>query len=317
MSFKGTQYPIHFKPYSIDDGDLTIAHIRDAGADAIPNMASSRMKMFMKGRKLDDDRARAKDMGFSSRAVDRVLVTEATTRPVGMPESPVEPRRADRGSEPAVDESGSSEDEADGSRVSSNISGVSSKSKKKNKRKKKRTRGGATPEASSSAYGSSTAGSVPYPTGGAEYLPMPTGAHPSHRVPSPSSIPTTATATPSTTSSRSRSPHPAPSSTSAPTSNPHPSTGSSNPQLDKLESIAAEFHTTLMPRCAVLLESPRADKDKRKQEASRLTLTIEQNIVLKYDGIEHNGDEGVRTRRKELIKEAQMWLGRLDEAASK
>lgn len=318
MYLKGTSYPLHFVPYSIDDGNLTVAHIRDAGAEKLPNMTSERMSMVLNGRRLNDDCARAKDVGFSSRSVDRVYITESTSTPQKMAESPLEPRRATRGSEPAVDDSGSSEDEGEGSRVSSSISGASSKSKKKNKKKKKRGKGGAAPEASSSAYGSSTTtSSVPYPTGGAEYLPMPTGLHPAHRGPSPSSIPTTATETPSTTSSRSRSPHPAPSLTSAPIISTQPSSASSNLQLDKLESIAANFHTTIMPRCATFLESPPPEKDKRKQEASRLTLTIEQNIVLKYDGIEHNGDEAVRARRKELIKEAQIWLGKLDEAASR
>lgn len=45
-----------------------------------------------------------------------------------------------------------------------------------------------------------------------------------------------------------------------------------------------------------------------------MTLTIEQNVVLKYDGIEHDGNEEVRMRRKALVKEAQDWLGKLDSA---
>lgn len=37
-------------------------------------------------------------------------------------------------------------------------------------------------------------------------------------------------------------------------------------------------------------------------------------MLLKYDGIDHGGDDDIRTRRKELIKEAQGWLGKLDAA---
>ena len=84
--------------------------------------------------------------------------------------------------------------------------------------------------------------------------------------------------------------------------------------MAKLESIAAQFHTTLLPKCHAFLSDPPADKAKRQQEVKKLTLTIEQNVVLKYDGIEHDGDEEIRARRKALIKEAQDWLGKLDSA---
>ena len=84
--------------------------------------------------------------------------------------------------------------------------------------------------------------------------------------------------------------------------------------MGKLETIAAVFHDTLLPKCQDLLANPPAEKEKRRQEAGRLTLTIEQNVLLKYDVVETEGDEAVRSRRKELIKEAQGWLGKLDSA---
>lgn len=82
--------------------------------------------------------------------------------------------------------------------------------------------------------------------------------------------------------------------------------------MSKLETIALVFKGKILPMCWTFLADPPAHKEKRRQEAARLTLDIEQHVLLKYDGVDTQDSEAVRSSRKGLVEEARDWLARLD-----
>ena len=59
---------------------------------------------------------------------------------------------------------------------------------------------------------------------------------------------------------------------------------------------------------------PVGDAQKREDEHRALSETILHHVILKLDGVEPDGDEVVRARRKGLVKEMQGVLGALDAA---
>ncbi|CAI4212859.1 unnamed protein product [Parascedosporium putredinis] len=84
--------------------------------------------------------------------------------------------------------------------------------------------------------------------------------------------------------------------------------------LTKLDNVAAYFDKELAPECIKFTRSPPADRTKRDDEHRRLSETILAQVILKLDGVEPNGDEVIRARRKELVRESQQVLGQLDAA---
>ncbi|PKS11091.1 hypothetical protein jhhlp_002852 [Lomentospora prolificans] len=84
--------------------------------------------------------------------------------------------------------------------------------------------------------------------------------------------------------------------------------------LNKLDDIAAYFDRELAPLCIKFTRSPPMDPTKRDDEHRRLSETILQHVILKLDGVEPNGDDAVRSRRKELVRESQQVLHQLDAA---
>lgn len=82
--------------------------------------------------------------------------------------------------------------------------------------------------------------------------------------------------------------------------------------LAKLDAIGSTFHTTLVPQCVKFQAGPPEDPAKREFEHKRLTETILQQVLLKLDGVEVEGDPEARARRKELVREVQGMLNSLD-----
>jgi hypothetical protein len=115
---------------------------------------------------------------------------------------------------------------------------------------------------------------------GPEYLPLPSYALPTQR---PSSSSASKTATPQT-------------------------------PLGKLDALASKFHTEFVPLAVQFMASPPEASPKRQMEYKKLSESILTQILMKLDGVETDGDQEARMRRKELVKEVQGMLNKLDDS---
>ncbi|KAJ5947297.1 hypothetical protein N7466_000312 [Penicillium verhagenii] len=107
-----------------------------------------------------------------------------------------------------------------------------------------------------------------------------------------------------------------PESTPAPSSNPAlpPNLKLIPGALEKLAALTGYLQQVLIPACDEFFADMPTDPKKRDFEYKKLSETILAQIMLKADGIEPDGNVEVRNARKALIKEAQSYLNRLDEA---
>lgn len=96
------------------------------------------------------------------------------------------------------------------------------------------------------------------------------------------------------------------------TQSPRPPATPATP-LDKLNALHQKLQE-FVPDCEKFLASPPTEPAKKDFEHKRLTETILTHVLLKTDGVETEGDEEARARRKALVKETQAWLNRLDAA---
>ena len=252
---KGHMHPIHFAAYAIDEYTVTVGQARDAAARRV-DAAPGRVRMFWRGRNLKDGKETLRDMGMRSADKLEVLIV------VG-----------DR--DTATDEDGDGADDGESEDVDSSASG--GKKKKKRSRRGKKSRKSETPSPAPAYTGGAA---------GAEHLPIPSGLHPSHKAPTPSSA--------------SRQP------------SPQPTT-----PVGKLQALEDKFRAELQPMAEALVRDPPREKEKREYEHKKVTETIMTQILLKVDGVETEGDEEARKRRKGLVKEVQGWLTRVDEVVRK
>jgi hypothetical protein len=145
-------------------------------------------------------------------------------------------------------------------------------------KKKPRKRGGRKSKKKPTPSSSSTPGYVGA-AAGSEYLPIP--AHVA------------------------ASPRPTPTSTPPPASAPQTASA-------KLDAIASKFHTEFVPLAVQFMSHPPEDKAKREFEYKKLSESILTQIIFKLDGVETEGDQELRLRRKALVKEVQGMLNELD-----
>ncbi|KAF2744811.1 hypothetical protein M011DRAFT_460585 [Sporormia fimetaria CBS 119925] len=104
-----------------------------------------------------------------------------------------------------------------------------------------------------------------------------------------------------------------------PTPSPTPTPRANTPltPMAKLDALASKFHTEFVPLCVQYMNSPPEDEAKRHFEYKKLSETILAQILLKLDGVEVDGEPEARARRKELVREVQGMLNRLDEVVKR
>ena len=84
--------------------------------------------------------------------------------------------------------------------------------------------------------------------------------------------------------------------------------------IQKLNEIRNLYNEKWVPLCKEYIKSPPTDDKKRGDDHRKLSESLLQQILLKLDGVETEGIEEVRTKRKELVKEVQSMLKQLDTA---
>jgi len=259
LKHRRISYPVHFKGGSIDLGILTVGDIRDAAAEKldIPFQESERIKLFYRGRNMNDNSRLAREEGLRSGTNSDVLCVVGEPLPTPVSTAP------------------ESEDEEEEEDEMGDVGAETEKSKKKKWRKRRIGRKkNRVADGSTASFVSES--SVPNPD--ATYVPK-------HAPPRPS-------------------PSPAPQHRQPPTP---------KSALEKLDEIASKFHTQLVPECIRFIQSPPEDKSKREYEHKRLTENILAQVLLKLDAVETEGDPEARQRRKDLVKEVQNMLSKLDE----
>ena len=79
----------------------------------------------------------------------------------------------------------------------------------------------------------------------------------------------------------------------------------------QLESLAATFHLLWKPQCLDFIKHPPGDDKARWTRHKTLSENILTQIILKLDGLEIK-EPVLKARRKQIIREVQTWLARID-----
>ncbi|KAI4177022.1 MAG: hypothetical protein LQ343_000502 [Gyalolechia ehrenbergii] len=291
LKHRSTTYPLHFPAYAIADGDVTVGEVRRLAARETKTEDHHRIKLLYKGKILRDDTRPCRDEGLKQNSEIMCVISEATSFPSSSHQHQQQTQQSSSsasedemiengmGTGPRVDVDGSIRDDRP------------HRSRRKGHRggRKKKSSNTATPKDSSSHL---AAPEMPYSSNNDNRSRSP------HR----------------TTSSPPPNPNlrPTPSPAPPPQSQPQPSNVKPNGPRETLDLLATRFHTEFVPKCVAFTSNPPSDAKTRDFEYKKLSETILAQIILKLDAVETEGDEGLRAKRKELVRETQVVLGGLD-----
>ena len=275
LKHRGTTYPLHFEAFAIAEGRLSVHDLRRVAAEKTKCDDPRRIKLLYKGRVLKDDTKACKEEGLKQNSELMCIVSESPT--IGGSRSEIESDESI--TEDEGFENGGPRVDVDGTIIRSEPR------KRKGHRggKKRRGRGG------------DSGANSPPPPRDSGFLAAPDAGLPRARSRSPSQSRQQPSQAP---------PPPPPPAQPAPAA---PTTAAG--QLDQLERL---FHTDFVPKCVQYTSNPPADPKTRDFEYKKLSETILTQIILKLDAVETAGDEALRARRKELVRETQQVLSGLD-----
>ncbi|KAI4231262.1 MAG: hypothetical protein L6R40_007795 [Gallowayella cf. fulva] len=276
LKHRSTTYPLHFPAYAIADGNITVGAIRRLAAKETKTDDHHRIKLLYKGKILRDDSLPCREEGLKQNSEIMCVVSDVSSLPSHQ-----------------LSSSSASEDEMVengivGPRI--DVDGTIRDDRARDRPRRKGHRGGRKKKPNSSTGTPKDSSTYLAPE-----MPYSTSTHhdrthsPSGRDPSPAP------------------PRPAPS--PAP---PTPKPAAKLTNRETLEALASRFHIEFVPQCIAFTSHPPSDPKTRDFEYKKLSETILAQIILKLDAVETEGDDGLRAKRKELVKETQNMLTTLD-----
>ena len=292
LKHKGATYPLHFQAFDISEGNLKVGDLRRTAAKELKVDDPRRVKLLYKGKSLREDRHACKEEGLKQNSE---LLCVVSSDPY--------PRADDDGNESSSSATSSDmlanglDPAGGGPRVDVDGTIIDRGGGGGESRKRKGHRGGRKKKPRDSSP-------IISPRASSGYLAPPNG----------SSVPS------SSASSIPRNPSPAPSrlvpSSSSAAAPSQPPKKPSTP-AEALAMIADTFHATFLPQVHAFMQHPPKDQKSRDFEYKKLSESILTQVIMKLDGVETEGNEGLRAKRKELVRETQGWLNDLDRMMGK